>query len=88
MNSCWKKANEPSSIRDHRKRGKVGRNAEHGVECVRLRAGLRRLAIGSGGRARARCLGCRVRATRVRQGVADELSDDVDVLSRAVVEGF
>lgn len=62
-------------------------NAKDGVERIGLTTGLRSDSISSRLRRCARVLGGLVGTARVHKGVADELRDDIDVLSRAVVEG-
>ena len=63
----------------------VGGDPKDGVEEIGLDTGLRGASVGSSTRGLAGSLGSRISTARVREGVADELSDDVNVLGRTVV---
>lgn len=65
--------------------GEVGLNTEGSIELVGLSTGLRSDGVSSSLRSGASILGCLVSAAAVHEGVANELSDDVDVLSGTVV---
>ena len=66
----------------------LGADTEDGVEGIGLTTGLS--GNGTGGRTGllASILGGLVSFARVGQSITDGLGDDIDVLSRAVVEGF
>lgn len=67
--------------------GKVRLDPKDGIERIGLTTGLRSDGVSSRLRGCARVLGGLVCTAGVHKGVADELRDDIDVLSRAVVEG-
>ncbi len=73
---------------DRRNVSELRGDAEDSVEGISLCAGLRGGGRRSSASRLARVLGGLVGGARVRQGVADELGDDVDVLSGTVVEGL
>ena len=72
--------NRVALIVDRDNIGEVGRDAKRGVEEVSLLASLRCAGVSGSACRLASGFGSRVRATRVRQSVADELSDDIDAL--------
>ena len=66
----------------------LGADTEDGVEGIGLTTGLSGNGTGGGTSLLASILGGLVSFARVCQSITDGLGDDIDVLSRAVVEGF